>query len=204
MYIYIYTHKASLMAQQVKICLQCRRHGRYGFNPCVRKIPWRRKMTTYSCILAWKIPWTEEPGGLQSKGLQRVRHDWVTKQAHTCTLYLKKTFTYWRLAIHVFWIDFPMPEMDFGAPSTFLGAKDRHLGKECCGRQGDTHIKPRGGVCTDSRGLWRALRKRNSTICESSLWVYYYYVPVHLLKMHILSVGAHIFVWMDLSTHILS
>ena len=27
-------------------------------------------------ILAWRIPWTEEPGRLQSKGLQRVRHDW--------------------------------------------------------------------------------------------------------------------------------
>ena len=29
--------------------------------------------------LAWRIPWTEEPGGLQSIGLQRVRHDWATK-----------------------------------------------------------------------------------------------------------------------------
>ena len=33
------------------------------------------EMATYSSILAWKIPWTEEPGGLQSIGLQRVRHD---------------------------------------------------------------------------------------------------------------------------------
>ena len=32
-------------------------------------------METHSSILAWRIPWTEEPGGLQSKGLQRVRHD---------------------------------------------------------------------------------------------------------------------------------
>ena len=31
--------------------------------------------TTHSSILAWRIPWTEEPGGLQSMGLQRVRHD---------------------------------------------------------------------------------------------------------------------------------
>ena len=31
-------------------------------------------------ILAWEIPWTEEPGGLQSLGLQRVRHDLVTQQ----------------------------------------------------------------------------------------------------------------------------
>ena len=32
-------------------------------------------MATHSSILAWEIPWTEEPGGLQSMGSQRVRHD---------------------------------------------------------------------------------------------------------------------------------
>ena len=32
-------------------------------------------MTTHSNILAWKIPWTEEPGGLQSMGLQKVGYD---------------------------------------------------------------------------------------------------------------------------------
>ena len=37
-------------------------------------------MATYSCILAWRIPWTEEPGGLQSMGSQRVRYDLVTNQ----------------------------------------------------------------------------------------------------------------------------
>ena len=36
-------------------------------------------MATHSSILAWKIPWTEEPGGLQSMGSQRVRHDWAAK-----------------------------------------------------------------------------------------------------------------------------
>ena len=36
-------------------------------------------IATHSSILAWEIPWTEEPGGLQSMGPQRVRHDWVTK-----------------------------------------------------------------------------------------------------------------------------
>ena len=35
----------------------------------------QEEMATCSSILAWKIPWTEEPGGLQSKGAQRVRHD---------------------------------------------------------------------------------------------------------------------------------
>ena len=35
-------------------------------------------MATHSAILAWETPWTEEPGGLQSMGSQRVRHDWAT------------------------------------------------------------------------------------------------------------------------------
>ena len=40
---------------------------------------WREKaMAPHSSIVAWKIPWMEEPGGLQSMGSLRVRHDWVT------------------------------------------------------------------------------------------------------------------------------
>ena len=37
--------------------------------------PLEKEMATHSSILAWRIPWTEEPGGLQSTGLQRVGHD---------------------------------------------------------------------------------------------------------------------------------
>ena len=37
--------------------------------------PLEQKMATHYSTLAWKIPWTEEPGRLQSMGLQRVRHD---------------------------------------------------------------------------------------------------------------------------------
>ena len=37
-----------------------------------------KEMATHSSILAWKISWTEEPGGLQSMALQRLRHDWAT------------------------------------------------------------------------------------------------------------------------------
>ena len=38
--------------------------------------PLEKEMATHSSILAWRIPWTEEPDGLQSMGLQRVGHDW--------------------------------------------------------------------------------------------------------------------------------
>ena len=37
--------------------------------------PLEKEMATHSSILAWRIPWTEEPGGLQSTGSQRVGHD---------------------------------------------------------------------------------------------------------------------------------
>ena len=37
-----------------------------------------KEMATHSSILAWRIPWVEEPGGLQSTGLLRVGHDWVS------------------------------------------------------------------------------------------------------------------------------
>ena len=37
--------------------------------------PLEKEMATHSSILAWRIPWTEEPAGLQSMGSQRVRHD---------------------------------------------------------------------------------------------------------------------------------
>ena len=42
------------------------------------KDPLEKEMATYSSILAWKIPWTEEPGRVQPMGSQRVRHDCAT------------------------------------------------------------------------------------------------------------------------------
>ena len=42
--------------------------------------PLEKEMATHTSILAWRIPWTEEPGGLRSIGSQRVRHNLMTKQ----------------------------------------------------------------------------------------------------------------------------
>ena len=44
-----------------------------------REDPLEKGMATHSSILAWRIPWTEEPDGLQSMGSQRVGHDCVIK-----------------------------------------------------------------------------------------------------------------------------
>ena len=53
-------------------------------------------MVSYFSIPAWKIPWTIEPGGLQSMVSQRVRHDWATggTHIHACTHTHTHTHTY--------------------------------------------------------------------------------------------------------------
>ena len=50
--------------------------------------PLEKEMAMHSSILAYKIQWTKEPGGLQSIESQRVRHDWMTKQVHMHVLYM--------------------------------------------------------------------------------------------------------------------
>ena len=56
----------------------------------VQKDPLEKGMATHSSILAWRIPWTEEPGEPQSMGSQRVRHDWVTNTSIWTTKYSKE------------------------------------------------------------------------------------------------------------------
>ena len=46
-----------------------------GLDPWVGKIPLEEAMATHPSILDWRDPWAEEPGGLQSMGSHRVRHD---------------------------------------------------------------------------------------------------------------------------------
>ena len=72
---------------------QCKRRKRRGFDPWVGRISWRESMMPHSSILAWGIPWTGEPGGLQSRGWQRppVRPDTTYKEGHR--LYRNQTDT---------------------------------------------------------------------------------------------------------------
>ena len=67
---------APLVAQRLKQTSACN-VGDLGSIPGSGRSR-EKEMATLSSILAWTIPWTEEPGGLQSTGLQRVGHDWVT------------------------------------------------------------------------------------------------------------------------------
>ena len=68
-YIYIWT---SLVAQTIRR-LPTMRETR--FQSLGGEDPLEKEMATHSSILAWKTPWTEEPGRLQSMGSQRVGHD---------------------------------------------------------------------------------------------------------------------------------
>ena len=52
--------------------------------------PLEKERATHSSILAWRIPWTGETGGLQSMGSERVQHDWAT---FTFTRYITTAFT---------------------------------------------------------------------------------------------------------------
>ena len=69
---------ASLVAQRLKLLPPMR-------ETQVRSLGWEdpleKEMVTHSSILAWRIPWTEEPGRLQSIGSKRVGHDWVTSHS---------------------------------------------------------------------------------------------------------------------------
>ena len=65
-------NKASLVAQKVKNLPAMQENWVLSLN---QEEPLEKGMATLSSILAWEIPWTEEPGGLQSMGLQRVRQD---------------------------------------------------------------------------------------------------------------------------------
>ena len=69
-----------------RICLQCRKTR---FDPWIGKIPWIREWQPNPVFLPGESPWTEEPGGLQSIGSQRVRHKWAT---NTFTFKMSKSF----------------------------------------------------------------------------------------------------------------
>jgi len=77
-------HWASLVAQMVKNLLSVQETWLHSMG---REDPLEEGMATHSSILAWRTPWTEEPGGLQSMGSQRVRHKEVTNRCrnrHLC------------------------------------------------------------------------------------------------------------------------
>ena len=66
------TRGSSLVTQMVKNLPAMQENWAQSLG---QEDPLEKGMATHSSILAWRIPWTDEPGRLQSMGLQRVRHD---------------------------------------------------------------------------------------------------------------------------------
>ena len=74
-------HCISQVAQWLRVCLSMQEVQKTQVQSLGQEDPLEKEVAAHSTILAWKIPWTEEPGGLQSMGLQRIGHDW--EQTHT-------------------------------------------------------------------------------------------------------------------------
>ena len=70
--------RASQVAQKQRIRLPLQRLKEMQVWSLGQAGPLDEEMVAHSSVLAWKIPWTEEPGGLQSMGLQSVTEDWAT------------------------------------------------------------------------------------------------------------------------------
>ena len=112
---------------------ECRRHKRHGFDPWVRKIPWRRKRQPTPIFFTWRIPWTKEPGGPQSMGMQRVRQ-WLTK--HTpkfWQLELNRLVSYdffltkWHMWIINIYIIFSKNLLNHPTNKLMLSVMEKHL-----------------------------------------------------------------------------
>ena len=67
------------------------------FQSLGQEDPLEKEMATHSSVLAWKVPWTDDPGRLQSTGSQRVGHDWVTSLSLSTSSHciLKTMRSYW-------------------------------------------------------------------------------------------------------------
>ena len=81
--------RASLVAQMVKRLPVMRETWVWSLG---REDLLEKEMATHSSTLAWRIPWMEEPGRLQSTGSQRVRHGWATSLVHCFSLQKEKHF----------------------------------------------------------------------------------------------------------------
>ena len=74
-----------------------------GFWSLGREDHLEEEMATHSSILAWKIPWAEISGGLQSTGSQRVWHDWATKHAPMLNVAVMGQYYYLTISRYLTW-----------------------------------------------------------------------------------------------------
>ena len=103
------------LLRQLRICLNCRR-PRFDLG-LGQEDPLEKGMATHSGILDWRIPWTKEPGRLQSMELHRIGHDWET---NTFTFHFGgfnsvplKFMSTWKLRLWLVWNELFVDEIEF-------------------------------------------------------------------------------------------
>ena len=123
-------------------------------------------MAAHFSILAWRIPWTEEPGGLQSMGSWRVRHDWRTNtltfiQMLYCALgLLGKSWAIWIWTSQMIQVEgadgfFSSAKVEWSAAvATVQSAPGNTFAGSPLPRGGDTVYYHRSYLCTDSLAQW--------------------------------------------------
>ena len=116
--------KTSLVAQRIK-CLPAMQET--WVRSLGRKDPLEKEMATHSSILAWRIPLTEEPGGLQSMGSQRVGHDWATSYTHA---YFKAILLLCSFLIILFSCHWNTPGLKIGLYRKVIAGIQRHQARE--------------------------------------------------------------------------
>ena len=113
---YMRTHKLTLNVAQMVKNLPAMQETR--IQSLGRKDPLEKGMATHSSTPAWRIPRTEEPGGLQSVGWQRVGHDWATNTTRVHDMLLLVAFSFWLSITTIYWVLF---FFFFFAQETVLG-----------------------------------------------------------------------------------
>ena len=123
-------------------------------------------MAAHFSILAWRIPWTEEPGGLQSMGSWRVRHDWTTNtltfiQMLYCALgLLRKSWAIWIWTSQMIQVEaadgfFSSAKVEWSAAmATVKSSPGNTFAGSPLPRGGDTVYCHRSHLCTDSLAQW--------------------------------------------------
>ena len=118
--------EASLVAQTVKESA-CNAGEPLGWED-----PLEKGMATHSNILAWGIPWTEEPGGPQSMGLKRVRHEWATFTCTPSSSHRRRPLSrriLWCLGFQI--LETSSPQGDIESESWLTARQLRETGAQC-------------------------------------------------------------------------
>ena len=124
--------------------------------------PLEEEMATHSSILAWKIPWTEEPGRLQSKGSQRVGHDWVTEHARSGNT--RQSSSSWSVGV----LRFPVLLLVSGLVPVFDASLGCSLAQLC--RAGLNEVK--SGVAGGSSATEKHSLRGKSSLGKFPRWTF--------------------------------